>query len=146
MNADKLIKIGIDPTNVWDNNFFREYVKTIINDVDNYDVYIVTDNQDVDFLANVESESNIDPTKVNQVSNNSAVIARLNTLNISIYLSENNVLVDLVNNVLSIQLNSNNVTGCQALVLNNVFDTYLTQQKWITKIDFWQKQILKQYA
>ena len=141
-----IIKIGIDPTNVWDNNFFREYVKTIINDVDNYDVYIVTDNQDVDFLANVESESNIDPTKVNQVSNNSAVIARLNTLNISIYLSENNVLVDLVNNVLSIQLNSNNVTGCQALVLNNVFDTYLTQQKWITKIDFWQKQILKQYA
>lgn len=140
-----IIKIGIDPTNVWDNNFFREYVKTIINDVDNYDVYIVTDNQDVDFLANVESESNIDPTKVNQVSNNSAVIARLNTLNISIYLSENNVLVDLVNNVLSIQLNSNNVTGCQALVLNNVFDTYLTQQKWITKIDFWQKQILKQY-
>ena len=141
-----IIKIGIDPTNVWDNNFFREYVKTIINDVDNYDVYIVTDNQDVDFLANVESESNIDPTKVNQVSNNSAVIARLNTLNISIYLSENNVLVDLVNNVLSIQLNSNNVTGCQALVLNNVFDTYLTQHKWITKIDFWQKQILKQYA
>ena len=132
-----IIKIGIDPTNVWDNNFFREYVKTIINDVDNYDVYIVTDNQDVDFLANVESESNIDPTKVNQVSNNSAVIARLNTLNISIYLSENNVLVDLVNNVLSIQLNSNNVTG---------FDTYLTLQKWITKIDFWQKQILKQYA
>tara|TARA_R110000868_G_scaffold186631_4_gene429084 strand:- start:67 stop:501 length:435 start_codon:yes stop_codon:yes gene_type:complete len=142
----KIIKIGIDPTNIWDNNFFREYVKTLVYDVDNYDVYIVTTNSDVNFLSNVQIESNVSIANINQVSNNSAVVARLNTLGVLIYLSEDNVLVNLINNTLPIQLNSNNVLGCQALVLNNILDIYLSQPKWITKVDFWQKQILDQYA
>lgn len=142
----KIIKIGIDPTNIWDNNFFREYVKTLVYDVDNYDVYIVTTNSDVNFLSNVQIESNVSIANINQVSNNSAVVARLNTLGVLIYLSEDNVLVNLINNTLPIQLNSNNVLGCQALVLNNILDIYLSQPKWVTKIDFWQKQILDQYA
>lgn len=139
------IRVAFDPTDVWDQMFFREFIKALIYDEDNYEVYLVTTNTDSVFVSNVEEESGINTLNVNQVSNNSAVVARLNTLGALIYLCEDNVLVNLINNTLPIQLTANNVTGCQSLILNNIIDEYLAQQKYITKFHFWVDQINKKY-
>ena len=136
------IKLAFDPTNIWNNVFFSEFIKTLIADTDNYDVYLITTNTDV---ANVVLESNIDSANVVQLPNNTAIGARLTSLKVNIYLTEDNVLCNYINSVITIQLNSNNVVGCQSLVLNNIMDLYLSQPKYITLFDFWCKQILKQY-
>ncbi len=138
------IKVGFNPTDVWDKDFFREFIKTLVYD-ENYEVYLVTSDTDVTFITNVMTEVNMDSANVHQVSNSTAVVARLNTLKTLIYLTEDNVLVNLVNNIIPIQLNANNVTGCHALILNNIIDTFKSQQKYITFFHFWVDQINKKY-
>lgn len=139
------IKVGFDPTKMWDNYFFREFIKSLVADVENYDVYLITSNPDTDFVNNVTTESGININNVNQVSNNSAVVTRLNTLKVLIYLAQDNELVIYVNNTIPIQLIKNNVSGCEALVMNNILDPYKVQQKFVTQFYFWRDQIIKQY-
>ncbi len=139
------LKIAFNPSEVWHNDLFREFIKTLVYDVDNYEVFLITTDTDSQFITNVYTEANIDVANVSQLTTNISVVARLNTLGVLIYFAEDNILVNLVNNTLPLQLTNNNVTGCQALVLNNIMDTYMSQMKYITLFDFWQKQIEKQY-
>lgn len=139
------MKVAFDPVDVWDQVLLREFIKALVYDSDNYDVYIVTASTDNAFITNVAEECNIDVANVNQVSNNTAIVARLNTLKILIHFSEDNVLVNLVNAIIPIQLTSNNVTGCHALVLNNIIDSFKSQMKYITFFHFWVDQINRKY-
>ncbi len=139
------IKFSFDPTEAWNNLFFREFIQAFVLDTENYEVYLVTTNQDGTFINDVVTELGMDVNNVFQLTTNSAVVARLTTLKSLIYLAADNVVCNLVNNTIPIQLNPNNVVGCQALVLNNIVDPYRAQQKFITYFHFWVDQINKQY-
>lgn len=144
MKLDK-IRIGFDPTNSWDKNLFREFIKELVLDKETYEVFLVTTNPDVTFINNVINESGMDPAKAFQVPNDTAVVASLNTNAVLMYFSQNNPLVDFVNSTIPLQLIKYGVVGCQALVLNNIVDPYKVQQKYLTYFKWWQDQILKQY-
>ncbi len=139
------IKFSFDPTIYWDNLFFREFITAFVEDKDNYEVYLVTLNTHTKFISDIIIETGIDANNVFVLPNNSAVVAKLNTLQSLLFLAEDNVICNLVNNTIPIQLNKDNVTGCQALVLNNIIDPFKTQQKFITFFHFWVDQINKQY-
>lgn len=140
------IKFAFDPTIYWDNLFFREFITTFVRDKENYEVYLVTLNPDTRFISDVVTETGIDgSTNVFVLPNNTAVVTKLNTLQNLLFLTEDNVLCNLVNNTIPIQSVKDNVTGCQALVLNNIVDPYKVQQKFITYFHFWVDQINKQY-
>lgn len=145
MSLNKL-KIAFDPVIAWDYQLFRDFIIDLISKTDQFEVYLVTISTDTDFINYVIDESGIDSGNVHQVANNSAVVARLTTLKALIFFAEDNVLVNFVNSTIPIQLNTNNVTGCQALVLNNIMDPYKVQMKYITYFQFWWTQIDKQYA
>ncbi len=145
MNNKIKIKLAFDPTISWDNFYFREFIKALIYDEENYEVFLVTTNPDSDFISAVELESGISSDNVSILTTNSSVAARLTTLKCLIYLAEDNVLVNFINTTIPIQLNTNNVVGCQALVMNNIVDPYKVQQMFITKFQFWVEQINKQY-
>lgn len=145
MDNNIRIKISFDPVDVWDEMMFREFIKALVYDTDNYEVFLVTSSTDNTFITNVLTEIDMDVANSNQVSNNTAIVARINTLKSLIHFSADNVLVNLVNSTLPIQLTSNNVTGCQALILNNIVDTFRSQQKYITFFHFWVDQINKKY-
>ena len=140
------IKFAFDPTNYWDNLFFREFITAFVEDKENYEVYLVTLNTDGEFIDSVVTETGIDAnTNVYVLPNNTAIVAKLNTLQTLIFLAEDNVVCNLVNATIPIMLVPNNVTGCQALVLNNIVDPWRVQQKFITFFHFWVDQINKQY-
>lgn len=139
------IPIAFDPTGYWSNLFYREFIDALVADEQNYEVYLITLNTDTSFINDVANEIDLDSANISQLATNSAVSARLNTLKCLIYLTEDNVLCNFVNSTIPIQLNANNVTGCQALVLNNIVDPYRVQQKFITNFHFWVDQINRQY-
>ncbi len=143
------IKVGFDPTTIWDKQDFRDFIKLLVSYPDNYDVYIVTTNSDTNYITDVALEAGgIDlTTNVFQVPNNSAVVAKLSVLKVLIHLANDNVLVNFINTSIGpLQLNKNNVTGCQALITNNIVNTYDVRMKYLTFFDFWVEQINKQYA
>lgn len=147
MNKIKL-RIAFDPTETWNYLDFRQLIRNMnLNnmDLDNQiDVYLVTTNTDTEYINDVTTESGTDATRVFQESGNAAVVARLQAENINIYLTGSQPLVDLVNLTNPLTLVENQpVSGCQAITVISILDTYKLQNKYVTYLQFWIKQILK---
>ncbi len=145
--GDIKLRIAFDPTDMWNHDDFRELIRNFAygnsESTNQVDLYLITTNTDTDFITNVVTESGMDSTKAFQVSGNAAVVSKLQAENVNIYLTTNEQLISLVNLTNPLTLVTNNTTGCQAIIMNNIFDTYKLQQKYVTMLQFWIAQILK---
>lgn len=129
----KKIKIAIDIQDIWENQGdFREVFKDISLDIENYTLYIVTRSQDNDLVESVKSLLGIEDTNVFQSQDNSLIQAKLTTYGIDIFMTGDNELVTLVNE-----------TTTRAILTNMIPDRFNMQGMWLTNLNFWIKQILK---
>ena len=137
------VKIGFDPTGMWDKRDYRLLIDNMIKDED-VDLYLVTDNPDSAFIADVVKESGIDSnTNVFQETNDVTLTARLTTEGINIFLAKDMPLVDFVNANAPINLEPNNVYGCQAIPTTDNMDRYYLQFRYVTHLQFWISQVQK---
>ena len=142
------LRIAFDPTDTWNHVDFRQLIRNMnLNnmDLDNQiEVYLVTTNIDTEYIDDVTLESGTDATRVFQVNGNAAVVTTLQAENINIYLTGSQPLVDLVNLTNPLQLVENQpISGCQAITVIALLDTFKLQNKYITHLQFWINQILK---
>lgn len=141
------LRIAFDPTNIWDYEDFRLLIRdmTLNDTADNnqIEVYLLTTNTDTVFVNNVTTESGVETSNVFQFTSNTALTAKLVSDNINILLTGDQELVDYVNINDPISLIENNVTGCQAITVIALLDTYKLQNKYVTQLQFWINQILK---
>ena len=148
MSNNIKLRIAFDPTDTWNHVDFRQLIRNMnLNnmDLDNQiEVYLVTTNIDVDYVDDVRLESGTDPARVFQEVTNAAVVTRLQAENINIYLTASQPLVDLVNSTNPLTLVANQpLSGCQAITVIALLDTFKLQNKYITHLQFWINQILK---
>lgn len=139
--GNKII-IGFDPTGMWDKRDYRLLIDKLIKD-EAIDLYLVTDNTNAAFIADVVRESGIDSTMVFQETSQVNLTNRLTSEKINIFLAKDSTLVDFVNTTIPINLETNNVYGCQAILTSDNMDRYYLQFRYITHLEFWIGQILK---
>lgn len=139
------LKVGFDPTSAWDYEVFRDLVKDMVLDTTEIEVYIVTTNTDTDYVDDVALEAGgIESSHIFQVADNDTIVTTLANNQILLYLTAENELVTTINDATPLDLEINNITGCQAiLVSNTIIDTYRVQPKYITMLQFWISQIEK---
>ena len=143
MSITKL-KVGFDPTVTWDYELFRDIISDMVQDTAEVEVFIVTTNPDTEYINDVAVEAGgIENSNIFQVADNDAVVTTLSNNSILIYLTAENELVITVNNDIPLSLEVNNVTGCQAILVNSIIDRYKLQPKWVTMLQFWIGQIEK---
>ena len=135
-------RIGFDPTGMWDKRDYRLLIDKLIKD-EAIDLYLVTDNTNAAFIADVVRESGIDSTMVFQETSQVNLTNRLTSEKINIFLAKDSTLVDFVNTTIPINLETNNVYGCQAILTSDNMDRYYLQFRYITHLEFWIGQILK---
>jgi hypothetical protein len=136
------IKIGFNPSYMWDKRDYRLLINKLLTD-DAIDLYLVTDNTNQQFVDVVIAESGIDQSKVYVEVGPVALTARLTTEKINIYLAFEQSLVDYVNENAPINLEPNNVYGCQAIPTNDVLDRYYLQFRYVTHLEFWIGQVIR---
>jgi len=135
--------VAFSPTeDMWSKEDVRELVKMILADTDSI-LYMVTTNSDSDFTDDVVAEIGIDTDNVFIVADNSALITKLTEEDVLVFLSDDQALNLEVNETIPLQLVKNDVSGCQAILINNILDQNKSQMKYYTHLDFWTKQIKK---
>lgn len=138
------LKIAFDPVYNWDIKFFRDFIKEMILESDELDIYLVTTSTDTAFISKVTTESGIDSTKVFQEADNTLAVTRLQTIGAMIYLSYDYPLVTDVNENIPLTVQSaGNITGCQAIISNGLLDRNKSQPLYITHFQFWLNYINK---
>jgi len=143
MNNNKL-QIAFSPTTeMWSFQVFRDLIKEIVLDVDGSDIYIITSNTDQGLINDIVVETGLNTDNIFIVNDNSDVITKLETMNISIFLTDDSILEREVNLQNPISLLKNNVSGTQAILINNIIDVNKLQFKYFTYLKFWTDQIKK---
>lgn len=146
MSGNKKMTVAFSPTeDMWSSESFRELVKSISRDVDGSVIYIITTNQDVDFINKVATEALVDVNNIFIVPDNTSLISKLTELSVLIFMSDNQFLNNQIESSIGILLNKNNVTGCVPIIINNILDQYRSQLKYYTWLDFWTVQIKKSW-
>lgn len=138
------LKIAFDPVYNWDTKFFRDFVKEMVLDTDELDIYLVTTSTDTGFINNVTTEAGMDSSKVHMETSNTNVVTQLQTLGVMIYLTHDYPLVNDVNDNIPLTVhNVGNISGCQAIITNDLLDRYKSQPLYMTHFQFWVKYITK---
>lgn len=138
------LRVAFDPVSNWDIKFYRDFIKEMVSDSSEIDLYLVTTSTDTNFIDNVTEESGIDPSKVYRESDNTAVVARLTTLRCLIFMSYDMPLVNDVNENYPLTVHGiNNIDGCVAIIANNLLDRNKSQPLYMTHFQFWVKYITK---
>lgn len=141
------LRIAFDPTNIWDYEDFRLLIRDMtLNDTETnnqIEVYLLTLNTDTDYIDKVTTESGVETSNVFQFTSESALASKITNDNINIFLGGDQTLIDYINTNDPISLVENDVTGCQAITVIALLDTYKLQNKYVTQLQFWIKQILK---
>lgn len=141
------LRIAFDPTTTWDYQVFRNLIKDMVLDTTEVEVYIITTNTDTDFIDDVALEAGgIESSNIFQVADNDTVVTTLANNQILIYLTAENELVIDVNDSIPLELEINNITGCQAILVNGIIDANKLQPKYVTMLQFWISQIEKYSA
>jgi len=139
------LKLGfdIDGDYSWNNQMYRSLIKDMLNNSDQIDLYLITKNTDITYVASIQTELDMDITKVFQVADDNAVEALLSSLNINIYLSTDAVLIRQINLNIPFIDNDGIITGCEAILVSSLPDSYKAQPKYITILQFWIGQFNK---
>lgn len=134
MSDKEKIKIAFEPLNVWNKDDFRRLIKSLYED-DCYEISIITNSFDVDFLNKVKSEiaENANIT-VTMYTNYDSLVEVLDTNKIQLYLNDDN------KTILFIDAMSITTRG---ILVNAIQDTYKSQPKYISKLQFWINYIKK---
>lgn len=127
------LKLAFDITETWDYETFRELVNELLVEDDIFEIYLITQDTDTNYINRIVTNMNINPSNVYQETSNVNVVNRLNTLDIDIYLEADNVLVDLVNET--------STTPTKAILVNSTPDRYKLQPMYITNLQFWINEI-----
>lgn len=140
-DKEKMVMAFSPSTEMWAKQDFRELVDEMVKDVTGTTLYMITTNNDSDFIERVRKESGMEVEDVSQVVDNDALIAKLVELKVSIFLGDVGLQNREINGENSISLKANNVTGTQAINIISLVDTNKNQPKYITHLSFWTDQI-----
>lgn len=127
----KRLKLAFDPTGIWDREDFRNIIKEMVLNPD-FEVYLITKNTVSSFISTVLSTAGMSENMVFQVVNDDAVVAKLDLLQIRMYMSADNPLIRLVD------AHSEWAVG---VLVNNIVDNRKSQMMYITKLQFWINRI-----
>lgn len=127
-NKDK-IRIAFEPINTWNIESFRNLIKDLYKESDCYEISIISNSFDYDYLSTIKSEIGDDVT-ISMYTNMDSLIEVLDTKEIDIYLNPTES-VRLFVEAMAI--------STQGILVNEIMDTYLAQPKYITKLNFWIK-------
>lgn len=143
MTNNKL-QIAFSPTTeMWSFQVFRDLIKEIVQDVEGSDLFIITTNTDQELINDIVVETGLNIDNIFVVSDNSEIIISLEQMNISIFLTDDIELQRQVNLQNPISLLQNNISGTQAILVNNLIDENKLQFKYFTYLKFWTDQIKK---
>lgn len=143
MTNNKL-QIAFSPTTeMWSFQVFRDLIKEIVLDVEGTDIYIITTNIDQTLIDEIVLETGLSTDNTFIVDTNSDIITLLEGRNISIFLTDDNELRKEINLQNPISLLQNNVSGTEAILINNIIDVNKLQFKYFTYLKFWTDQIKK---
>ncbi len=129
MSTKDKIKIAFEPLKTWNVEFFRNLIKDLYKESDCYEISIISNSFDYDFLSTIKSEIGEDIT-ISMYTNYDSLIDVLDTKAIDIYLNPEES-VRLFVEAMAV------VT--QGVLVNEIMDTYAAQPKYITKLQFWIK-------
>lgn len=136
------LKIAFD-IGSWNKEDYRLLIKDIASDVEEFELYLITKSDfDQTYINLIEESLNVEG-KAFKESTSIGVVNRLVEERVDIYLTHDKKLVDEVNTMIPIQLKINSVTGCQAILTNEIRDVYKVQSKYVTQLQFWIKIIMR---
>lgn len=139
------LQIAFSPTtDMWSFQVFRDLIKEIVLDVEGSDIFIITTNTDQALIDEIVLETGLNIDNIFIVANNTALITKLQTLNISIFLTDDIELQKQVNTQNPIQLIKHNISGTEAIFTSTTnMDVNKLQLKYFTYLKFWTDQIKK---
>ena len=130
MNNNK-IKIAFEPLKTWNSESFRNLIKSLYKESDCYEIEIISNSFDYDYLSVIKSEIGEDVT-ISMYSNYDSLIDVLDTKAIDIYLNPEESVR------LFVEAMAVNTVG---ILVNEIMDTNKIQPKYITNLNFWIKYI-----
>ena len=148
MHSNEKLRIAFDPSKeMWNQEFFRDFMRKIQRDTEGTILYLVTLSTDIGFIERVRQYIGIDEDKVIHASDPDEVISAMEDNKILIHLTDDEELNALVNETVPLVLKKDKaVTGTQALgVYNALIDPNKIQPNWVTSLTFWTDQI-KRYS
>jgi len=136
------LRVGFSPDDlIWSKQDFRELLKSIQKD-EGSELFLIT-KEEISFASLVQAELDIDDDHFFRYDTNQEIIQQLVDSKVLIFLSNDGVLNKEINDETPLLLEPNNVTGTQAINVNNVWDEYKIQYKYYTYLKFWTDQINK---
>ena len=129
---EEKIKIAFDPIGIWDRDDFRKLIKSLY-ECEEYEISIVSVSFDIDFLTSVKNDIG-ENISISMTSNYDSLIEVLEKGEIQIYLSSDQKIILFVDAMSTVTV---------GILVNNIMDTYRTQLKYITKLNFWINYIKK---
>lgn len=134
MNNEEKIKIAFEPLNVWNKDDFRRLIKSLYED-ECYEISIISNSFDVEYLNRVKSEiaENANVT-ITMYTNYDSLVEVLDTNKIQLYLNDDNKII--------LFIDAMSITA-RGILVNAIQDTYKSQPKYISKLQFWINYIKK---
>lgn len=129
-NKDK-IRIAFEPIGTWRIESFRNLIKDLYKESDCYEISIISNSFDYDYLSTIKSEIGDDVT-ISMYTNMDSLIEVLDTKEIDIYLNPEESVRLFVEAMGSVT---------KGVLVNEIMDTYLAQPKYLTKLKFWIKHL-----
>lgn len=132
---NRKLKFSFNPDGLWDQQLFREIVRSLVNDTERVELYLVTQSTDNAFVTNVVTQSGMTAANVYQVANKDAVLAKMDELLIDIHITGDTP---------EYMLLTAQAETAYPVIVNDVFDANKRQMKYISNIQFWIKQITRE--
>lgn len=129
MDSNNKIKIAFEPIGTWHIESFRNLIKDLYKESDCYEISIISNSFDYDYLSTIKSEIGENIT-ISMYTNMDSLIEVLDTKAIDIYLNPSESVRLVVMALVT-----------KGVLVNEIMDTYLAQPKYITKLKFWIKHL-----
>lgn len=129
MSIKDKIKIAFEPIGTWQVESFRNLIKDLYKESDCYEISIISNSFDYDYLSTIKSEIGENIT-ISMYTNMDSLIEVLDTKAIDIYLNPSESVRLVVMALVT-----------KGVLVNEIMDTYLAQPKYITKLKFWIKHL-----
>ena len=129
MDSNNKIKIAFEPIGTWQVESFRNLIKDLYKESDCYEISIISNSFDYDYLSTIKSEIGENIT-ISMYTNMDSLIEVLDTKAIDIYLNPSESVRLVVMALVT-----------KGVLVNEIMDTYLAQPKYITKLKFWIKHL-----
>lgn len=124
------LRVAFDIDGNWDAESFRLVIKDLVYEAEKYDVYLITQNTDSDYVDGIVTQLGMDSANVyDGLANNAAILSRLDASAIKIFLTNDMPMFTLTND--------DSVDTVGILVKNAIQDVYQINPKWFDQLQFW---------